>query len=66
LAVPGVREKSRGTATSPNNNKLSRAAMLAPATPKANAYRTTKHVSQREKEKIVQLFDIERERHRVI
>jgi len=53
-------------ATGPNNNKLHHAVMLAPVTPKANAHRAIKHVSQREKEKVLQLFDMERKRHRVI
>ena len=65
LGVPD--RKTRGCiATGPNNNKHHRAAMLAPVTPKANAYRAIKHVSEREKEKVLQLFDMERKRHRVI
>lgn len=39
--------------------------MLAPATPKASSYHASRSLSQREKEKIVQLFDIERAYRRV-
>ena len=55
-----------GTATGPNNSNSNRATMLTPSTPQAKPHRVTKSISQREKEKIVQLFDIEREHHCVI